>query len=495
MNKFEWYASEGYNKSVDNASQLESITTKLQTLNRKEFGVAFSAFSYNSSPAGRRLGDAIGMVANPSTDTVRGINDFDKYFASTAVNGYVGADGEFAETAVDGEPSFKRDGTNGDVWSRFSLKYFKYVFNSHETEMWITDYPLTGYSPFGAFIKPDGSLRNYTYIASYHAATGADGKYSSISGKNPLYNISHNSQLSAIRDKGSQYCGMTSKDVAFLQFMFCVEFATKDSQSIMKGCTEMNFQRAVTVAETGVQRVIVSNTYAANFPVGCAISIGTVNGDRGIGTSYDIVNRKKVISQAAYDASNTILNIDNGGATFNTLTSYTVSTYPWYTGATDSVLGQSGSPISNTSGLYPMKYRGVENLYGNMYTLMSDVMINDRKAYICYDCTKFSTAITSDYAAASYVNGNANGYISELGYDASHPSIRFPTVAAAGSTTGHCDYYWQDAGLRECLFGGPLHHGSHAGVFNWTLHYAVSNGRWHIAARLSSTGRCGAAAA
>lgn len=479
------------------------------------YGVRFPVANYSSSPLGERIGAAIGLTAGVSTDTYAAINDFDNVpcFKNVMVNGYVGADGEFVETAVEGDANFSRDGSNGDVYSRFPLSYFRYTTtedgNYEEWQITDTFRENAGWCPFGIFIRPDGSLRPYAYIAAYEMGYNSAGVAASISGVVTAYNtytnmsngvttagLSHNTQLTEIRKKGSQYCGMTTKEVTFLQFLFCVEFATKNSQAIMTGATNFNFQRHPTVAETGVSRVIMSNTDAAKYPVGCTVSLGLANGestDRAYASIHSIVNRKKVISKEAYDDNNTAIYIDNGGETFDTTVDMYLTTMPWSTGITDSVKGSSGSIISNTNSYYPMMYRGIENLYGNIWTIMSDVIISDYKAYVCYDCSKFNTTSTSEgYEEVSYNLATANGFVKELGFDSKNSSVRLPITIGGGYTTYYCDHFYISAGANhELFFGGELKRMAYAGVFCWYGSLAVTYYYWDCGSRLSASGLCG----
>ena len=501
-----------------NTADISAISKKLEDMlarDGKIYGVRFPVASYSSSPLGERIGAAVGLTADVSTDAYAAINDFDNVpcFKNVMANGYVGTDGEFVETAVEGDANFSRDGSNGDVYSRFPLSYFRYTTtedgNYEEWQITDTFRENAGWCPFGIFIRPDGSLRPYAYIAAYEMGYNSEGVAASISGVIPAYNtytnmnngittagLSHNTQLTEIRKKGSQYCGMTTKEVTFLQFLFCVEFATKNSQSIMAGCTNFNFQLHPTVAEMGVSRVITSNTDAAKYPVGCTVSLGLANGeskDRGYASIHSIVNRKKVTSKEVYDDNNTAIYIDNGGETFDTTVDMYLTTMPWNTGITDTVKGSSGSITSNTNSHYPMMYRGVENLYGNIYTIMSDVIISDYKAYVCYDCSKFTTTSASaGYEEVSYNLATANGYVREFGFDANHPSVHLPITTGGGSTTYYCDYFYISAGANhELLFGGNLSCGAVAGVFYWYGSLAVSFSTWSCGSRLSASGLCG----
>ncbi len=499
----------------DLAIRMNSIENDLPIQrNGKIYGVKFPLASYSGSPEGERTEAAVGLTAAVSTDTEAAANDFDNEpcFMFTRVNGYLTEDNDFIETAVEGEPLFSADGSNGDVYVRWSTRFFRYIYTETHEELQITDIyrPNEGWCPYGIFVKPDGRLSKYAYIAAYEMSYNSDGLAASISGAPVAHNtyanrnaatagLSHNTQLTEIRKKGTQYCGMTSKEVAFLQDLFSVEFATRNSQSVMQGCTNFNYQKTLSAEETGVSRVIVSNANAAYYPVGCTVSVSASGlssaPDRSGSNAHTTVNRKRVISQEAYDDDNTAIYIDNGGTTFDTTTTMYISTMPWYTGMTDGVLGSSGSPVSNTSGYYPMKYRGVENLYGNVWTIISDMILSSYTPYICYDCTKFSTSVTSDYTAASYTVATTNGYVKEMGHDADNASVRLPITVGGSASTYYCDYYWVTSGVRECLFGGYLFNGAYAGVWYWSLYSALSASYWAIASRLSASGRSGVYAA
>lgn len=495
------------------ADAIERLSNKISLqCDGKIYGVKFPLYTTSGTPTGTRTQAAEGMTAGVSTDTVAAANDFDyvPLFRNTMVNGYLGEDGEFVETAVEGDLNFARDGSNGDVYSRFRLSFFRYVIDDEYEELQVTDtYRANeGWCPFGIFIKPDGKLREYAYIAAYEMGYNSEGLAASISGVPVAHNtyanrssatggLSHNTQRTEITKKGTRYCGMTTREVAFLQFLFYVEFATRNSQAIMQGATNFNSQVHPTVAENGVTRVIVSNANAAKFPVGCTVSVGIANPtnssiDRENGSMHGIINRRRVLSQEAYDDSNTALTIDTDDA-FDTTTNCYISTMPWYTGITDGVKGSSGSYISASNAYYPMKYRGIENLYGNTWTIMSDVIISNYIPYICYDNSKYQNAPNDDYSTVGYTLCSTSGWVRETGYDAQHPSVRLATVVSGSSTTYYCDYYYISAGTnKELLFGGHINNGAHAGVSYWHAYYAVSTVNWTIAARLSVSGQCGA---
>ena len=85
----------------------------------KRYGVHFDAYSVSPASTGTRLYDAVGKVATPSTDSVRGINDFEgeSVFYGLEVNGYVDTDGEFVVQYIKGiDNEFSRTDEDKEVY-------------------------------------------------------------------------------------------------------------------------------------------------------------------------------------------------------------------------------------------------------------------------------------------------------------------------------------------------------------------------------------------
>ena len=171
--------------------------------------------------------------------------------------------------------------------------------------------------------------------------------------------------------------------------------------------------------------------------------------------------------------------------------------------------GSCGSPTSNTSGKEPYILFGVEMSSGFWEPKGNTVMKIENhvmRPYICYDCTKITTAgaTTEDWIALGYVIPDNKGswkYISKLGYSADDPEVRYPVEVNASSSNGYADgCYTEDLekagdGQREVLGSGNLD----LGAFDGRRHAYLGNGLghywWYYAARLSACGRCGRRAA
>lgn len=493
----------------------------------KRYGVHFDAYGVSPASTGTRLYDAVGKVATPSTDSVRGINDFEgeSVFYGLEVNGYVDTDGEFVVEYIKGiDNEFSREDEDKDVYILFLTQWIEMEVTANGENIILSDENHPGSFPEGAAIRPDGTVRPFVPIAKYLAWDDESGIPHSVSGKTVNHNQSHNNMITRFRKKGTQYCGTTAQDKAHLDNLFLVAFATRHTQSIMTGCTSYYYQYKASVQEADVERIIITKAQAANLVVGSSVSIGnatTLSGDspnidRSNSGMHAKANRVVITAIEDYDESNSAVYVDNGGTKFSTASTMIngsvesptyISTMPWKTGACDNVLGSCGSPVSNTNSKYPYILFGVEMFLG-FWEIISNVILKITShvmvPYICYDCTKLATSVTEDYKAVGYsvVNTQATyKYISKLGYDPDNPCVRHAVEVNATSSTGYGDGHYTENldeasdTTREWLSGGHLYYGAYAGRFCAHLINALSAAYWDFAARLSASGRCAQSAA
>ena len=493
----------------------------------KKYGVHFDNYDVTPSSNGTRLFDAVGMTAAPSTNAVRAVNDFDGKgcFAYLEVNGLVDENGDFQVQYIkDIDNEFSR--TKYDTWCLYLTQYVYRKFDSNGEDTVISDTRHSAeWLPEGGAIRPDGTIRPFVAIAKYMSGDNADGVASSISGVSPK-NYSFQSSLTKFRAKGTQYCAETSQDSERMTRLMEIAFATRHSQSVMAGCNWWWTQATATVQENNAERIIISKSAAKEFVVGGTVSIGNANSltsegkannDRGLSGLHAKANKVKITKIEDYDSNNAAVYVDNGGQKFSTaptsvsgVTCETIiSTMPWNTGGCDEVLGSCGSPVSNTSGKEPYILFGVEMSSGFWEPKGNTVMKIENhvmRPYICYDCTKMTTAgaTTDDWIALGYAIPDNKGswkYISKLGYSADDPEVRYPVEVAATSSTGYADGLYTENlettgdSQREVLGSGHLHDGTIDGRRGAYLGDGLSISHWYYAARLSACGRCGRKAA
>ena len=161
-------------------------------------------------------------------------------------------------------------------------------------------------------------------------------------------------------------------------------------------------------------------------------------------------------------------------------------TAPTNSGGCDALGMKSGSVdgTDNTS----IIYRGIEDIFGNLWQFIDGLNIRDNIAYICYDSNKYAVdTFSGSYKALGYANSTANGYASKLGYDSANPLISLTTESVGDSSTNMSDYYCQATGDRIALVGGTYWSVGKAGLWCWCFDWAFSRSSAYVGARLLKT--------
>jgi hypothetical protein len=472
----------------------------------------FYQFNVSPSPSGTKKDDNEGLICEPSTNALKGRNDYEKIglFMSIDVNAYIDENDDYHVTGIKGDGIFKNDGSMGDVYVMAMPGYQK---RYSDDEVWGISYSDTmhaGFEILDEAVKPDGETRPFLLHAKYAAGRNPydNNNLSSISGVYPEYvGMSHNGQITEFKKKGIQYSAKTSHDDYYVQLMMWIKYATTNSDTIMKGCQNYYLQYTNLVAETGVKRVVITNSQANSLLVGSTVSIGdygagSINPNRNLSQNYNIANRVNITEIVDLGDGNSAVYVDSLD-TFETTLTTTITTYPWNSGSCDNVLGQDGSPYDNLSGKEPFIINKIEMGVGGYEVLQNLIIYNNNtdpnnykiQVYACYDCTKYSTSPTADYDLVGYdlVQTNATWkYLSRIGIDSTHPSVLVPIEAEASSTTGFGDGIYTNSpttGYRVWQSLGYLARGASAGLRCLSAFSGLSAADWSLLGRLSATGR------
>ena len=422
---------------------------------------------------GTRTGAAHGLVANVGTDTETAVNDFDHIYPWSGRRrccGYFDNNGSFVVNAYEGAPGYATDGSNGEVWVETPLFFYKYTYGAAIEEIAISAAPADGFLPSPMHVGADGSLRQKAYTAAYPMGlenglpTSRSGVYTAA--------LSLNAAMEAARRLGANYTTTTAAEQYAKCLLMWVEFATRDVQTAMRGCSYLPYNAAhkATVSEAGTNRIIIAAGNASNFVTGQGIAIGT--------TLYnaEVASDRTVTAIEAYDESNSAITFD--GAPVDISVGNVVFSVPWKTGSCDGVLASSGSPVSNTNGKYTCVYRGEETPYGNAVEWICDVLFKREgggteespysyDVYYLPDAAQYSGGeLTSDYVKINYQLPTVGGYVKKLGYDARYPWVRLPVEI--GATTYYADYYNNPASTL-CAAGvsGSWYGGAGNGPSSW----------------------------
>ena len=512
------------NKQIQNITAagggIENALSNFFALRRtgKVYTTRIYKYDTSTSPTGVKLNDNEGLVRKPSTNTAIGQDDYREIglFMHFPCNFTVDDNGFIHITALQGQPDFKKTG-KVDVGEVTMSAWVGITDNPEYVDYHYSDSPneALGLVPMGESVNPDGTLSSFMVHGKYGAGDIDGVPYSSAGlilangsqkGGKP---ISHTGMIAYMKKKGSRYVGTTNWDLFYKQLMLIILYATINSRSVMTGCNSYTSQEMAAVAETGVTRVILPKAKANNYIVGSYVSVGDIgsntNKDRYYSYMHNLAYDVKVLKIEAIDDTNSAVYVD--AEPFNTTLTTCISTMPWRTGSTDSVLGSDGSPFSNTDNRNPFKIQGIETGYGAYEVLgnvfMDIVMDGDgtpkRDVYICMDASLLTTDMNAAktrykkvaaqvaYTAASWK------YISKCFVDPAL-GIMVPTETKAGSTTGFCNGLYTDSGTsgqREWLSVGFLNYGSFCGLWLLDAGYGVGGAGWNIVSGVSPNGTRG----
>lgn len=153
------------------------------------------------------------------------------------------------------------------------------------------------------------------------------------------------------------------------------------------------------------------------------------------------------------------------------------------TGRTDSVKTPSGSQISNTDGKHACKYRGIENLWGNVWKWVDGINFNNREIYVCKDPTEYADEkYIAPYFFMTY-RATSNGYLKTVTPFAKN-ILSYATAVGGGVTTYYSDYYWGDSTGTILMYGGGWNNGETAGLWNWAGDNITSYTNVNVGGRL-----------
>ena len=140
----------------------------------------------------------------------------------------------------------------------------------------------------------------------------------------------------------------------------------------------------------------------------------------------------------------------------------------------------------NNDAKHSVMYRGIEDIFGNVYQLIDGININNGQAYVCDDYAKYQfEKYDGDYVQVGYKNSTSGGYISKLGLDENHPLLMLPTeCSGASESTYVTDYYYYNSGAMAFRHGGSSSGGSYCGLFCAVCDFYASAPSSYYGARL-----------
>ena len=458
--------------------------------NGKVFTTKIYKYDTSTSPVGVKMNANENMVAEPSVGMTEGRDDYAQYglFRHFTCNFSMDTDGVITVDALEGQPGFSKSGKVqvGEVtmsaWFGVEDTADAVLYHYSDSQTELTPYPMK------ESINPDGTISPFMIHPKY-VAGGIDGELYSSKGLAPAsgckaeyFNISRDNMgrymPSTETDGGYNYyrfTGTTHMELFYRQLMMIIKYATTDSQSIMAGCTDYDYQNQNLVEEAGVTRVVLTKEQADEYVIGSYVSIGDIgtNTDKGRVNAY-MHNKAfsvEVTKIEDVDDNNAAVYVDATEAFDTTLTTW-ISTMPWHSGATDAVIGSDGSPNSNTSGKDPYKIQGIETCIGASEVLSNvTVTLGTLSGWYYKEST---VEVSGTTACVKMELPFRSDYISE---EVTDPAlgIMIPTECSGSESTGFAD------AVRSPLYDGSnsVSQYSSFGVFG-DLSSKKAAGLWYL---------------
>jgi hypothetical protein len=418
----------------------------------------------NTSTSWVRTHDSIGKTANATKNGGTVQNDFDNLapYSEIKTCNYDISTKKIKAWLEDA--NFKFDGSNGDVYTYFPKTYWKIYQENGKDHILLSDCARSGFTEYPAFL-----------IGRYNASVVSDdGLLHTYSGLVPTTNKTRAQFRTLANALGSNF-SLLDWRYLIVQLLYLVEYANFNSQSMLGNGVQSRKNLKALVAESNVNRVIISSS--SGYYVGQIIRIGTSDG----GTQ--VADARKITAITAYSeggVSGYALTFD--GAAVNIAVNNFVCTMAQETGQCDSLGMKSG--CLNNDEYHSVIYRGVENIFANIWQWVDGINVKDRVAYICKDHSQYADdTFTSPYKALSYTNGDTDGYATALGFDLEEPLFRFPTAVGGGSDQYTTDYYYQNTGNRVARVGG-FSDGASDGLWYWHFGSGSSNAIWTLGCRV-----------
>ena len=478
----------------------------------KVYTVKVPKFAANPTTVCEKLDDNVGLVCEPSTDTVEGRDDYAdiSLFRWYNCNYLRDSHGHAYPTAIEGISEDYATTGNVDVGVIQMAPYIKWEDADDYNILSITDTPREGYRLW-CEATSDGKDYPYVIHSKYFSGIAEDGLPRSQPNLKPKRSNSYQNLITEYAKKGDGYFGAREARNTWQIIFELIKYTTKSSQTVFAGCTSYSYQYAASIQrDDKLTYFPLTKALAASILVGSYVSVGyggdnggAINNDRNISTMHKYADDVRVLRIEALDDTNSAvyLDIEDGFDTMpialtDTLSApITLSTMHWWSGSTDAAIGHhDGSLTSNTDGKHPYRVQGLEYAVGG-FSLASDVIMDVQP-----DCSKNvlvappeakrltdATQAVQNYRLIGNIPGNAgvDYWIGDIALDIDS-GVSYPCSIGSGDRTGVGDRIWiggtATSGQREYPRGGYLWGGSHAGSSCLYCWGGLGGAVWHCLA-------------
>lgn len=473
------------------------------------FTVRFFDEAVSGDPSGTALDDLAALGPAPvATDTDTPESDWSVEHRMTwyiRANGLQREDGGLDVLAIEGEDGFDLTGEIAPVVTISCALYRKtWDADGYWYKSWRNS-PAEGYTILPEGVRPDGSIRPFVWHSTFPGVLTAGGRLTSGAGRKINNFVSAQNAITNARKMGAFEGLMTDCDSIYALDQFQMRHQNKENGGIMEGCCRFNYQYAVALAESGVNRVLLTTSQAANLHVGCAVAVGDpeekTNLDRGQSYMRNIVADalETAIESVEIDGTTYAAVRLDAPEAFNTTATTRISTMPWHSGTTDAVPGHhDGSPGSNTNGHFPFRLAGVEFMAGAYDVGLDPLYITTipeggKVNYHVYSCPDSTKQAGSE---ANYTDTGLDFQFATTGWQYARKfhddgTVLVPTAVGNASETTHYKsaFYPTSWAGRLCPWRrGHLHIYGPAGLAGEAGNIGPGRADWSGCPRLGGSG-------
>ena len=388
------------------------------------------------------------------------------------------------KVVYEGESGFKRDGSNGEVMSEIPKHYFKRWRKDSMEYISISGEQLEGYQLDPAFIE-NGKELDKVYVGVYDASV-VDGKLVSRSGAHTDAGNNITEYRDLAKATGEGFGLYDYRTYVMLQRLFMCYFADRNSQAVLgMGLSMYTFQTGqetiARLTESNTNKIRINHTLGHYQTRGFAVGMVVTVSPEG---TYGLKNYRTITALNKVDDTYTDV-VFNGDPVDIVDGVSRVYSIPQNSGATDSVAGHTGvsNKFDGRDGHEAVKFLHIENLWGNVWTLIDGYLSSDLVSYVGENMSDYSSEIADIKAKylplANKIPLQPNNvqsaaedsqiFIRTISLDGLHPAYMLPEYLGSGATpnTMFSDpFYSHEKGDRVMAVGGGIDHWYRGGLFS-----------------------------
>ena len=269
----------------------------------KIYGVKFA---YNANDcivsAGTKYGANTNLVAQPSTRTVSGRNDYDNItvFKHFDANAHLDENGNTIIDAIRGDKNFSYTG-KVDVVCVFAPVYERIYTGTESGTKYLyiewCDSPRDGFTLNKLCKDGNGNNKGFYCITKFQAGLIDNVPYTSAGLYPWVSGPSYNNCVDKYHARHNYMCAMTMAECVMIQRIFLMKYGNTNFQAQLNGLTEYNYTGyAIQYSITNKNYLVIPTTNANNLYLNSRIDVGT-SASRSA-SSRNIIDNTEILNKS-----------------------------------------------------------------------------------------------------------------------------------------------------------------------------------------------------